>query len=292
MNKILFPLQLTSDFNDSPLFSKTFKDWFTADFLSIKNSWDIVTAIERMILSFAEKTKNEFTIFESRNIQVVGDNRRIFAKRDPLIEGSAVINTLKGPVIFGENVILRNFTSIEGPCYIGDDTTLDSATIRGPVICGRVCKLSGEIENSYLMDYVNKHHYGFIGHSVIASWVNLGAGTTNSDLKNNYSNVRMFNGDEYIDTMRIKLGCIIGEHAKTSIGTMINTGTVIGPFSNVFEDIRESKYVKPFSWGGHDRVYEIDKLIENIQKVMNRRGIEPSSEFIYRLKEAYSDFSV
>ncbi|MDD3803412.1 MAG: hypothetical protein PHW02_03370 [bacterium] len=292
MNKNLFPLQLIENFSDSPLFGKRFSDWFSGDSLSLGNAWEIVPAMERMILGFAFKAKDSLVEFDSPDLKIIGDKRKIIALVKPEIEGTAIINTSKGPVIFGENVTLRNFTSIEGPCYIGSKSTIDSATLRGPLICGRECKLSGEIEESYMMDYVNKHHYGFIGHSVIGSWVNLGAGTTNSDLKNNYSNVRMFDGEEYRDTMMIKAGCIIGEHVKTSIGTMINTGTVIGPFSNVFEDIRDLKYVKPFSWGGHDKVYEFDKLTENIQRVMKRRSVECSAEYLEKVKVAYSDFSV
>lgn len=283
---------MMADFSESPLFGKTYGDWFDADSLSIENSWDIVSSIARMILAFSESNPKEYAAIDTSLFSVVGDERMILGKSMPSIEGNTVINTRKGPVYLGEGISLRNFNSIEGPCYIGDNSTLDYAAIRGPFICGSVCKLSGEIEESYLMDYVNKHHYGFIGHSVIGSWVNLGAGTTNSDLKNNYSSVRVFDGDEFEDTMRIKMGCIIGEHTKTAIGTMINTGTVIGSFANVFEDIRDTKYVKPFSWGGHEKVYEFDKLVENIEKVMNRRGKEPTKEFLSRLRTAYSDFSL
>ena len=288
----MFPLQLTDDFNDSPLFGKKFKDWFNCDELGINYSWDLITAIEKMILNYFERKERMLHNGVSDDFHVIGDKNRIYAKGKVLVEGKTIINTSKGPVIFGENVSLRNFNSIEGPCYIGDNSTIDSGVLRGPFICGKVCKLSGEIEESYLMDYVNKHHYGFIGHSAIGSWVNLGAGTTNSDLKNNYSTVRMFDGEQYIDTKRIKAGCIIGDHVKTAIGTMINTGTVIGPFANIFEDIRTVKYVKPFSWGGNNETYDMEKMIENIAKVMNRRGVEPSEDYVKRVIKAYSDFSL
>lgn len=291
MNNKLFPLQIIDDLSDSPLFGKRFKDWFSSDAVNIQNSWDLISMTERMISSYAERAKPDFSPADSVDFHIIGDSGKIFSNGKVSVEGRIIINTWKGPVIFGENVVLRNFTSIEGPCYIGDDSVIDSAVIRGPFICGKVCRLSGEIEESYLMDYVNKHHYGFIGHSVIGSWVNLGAGTTNSDLKNNYSNVRVFDGIEFKDTLRIKVGCIIGEHTKTAIGTMINTGTVIGPFANIFEDIRDIKYVKPFSWGGRGKAYDADKLIENICKVMNRRGKEPSKDYIKKIKEAYSAFS-
>ncbi|PIP13356.1 MAG: hypothetical protein COX48_04495 [bacterium (Candidatus Stahlbacteria) CG23_combo_of_CG06-09_8_20_14_all_34_7] len=291
MNKKLFPLQLIEDFNDSPLFSKRFKDWFDFESFNIQNSWDIILAAEKMILNYFERVKTETTPVDSNNLHLIGERSSVISRGKIFVEGQTIINTVRGPVIFGENVILKNFNSIEGPCYIGNGSILDSATIRGPFICGSVCKLSGEIEESYLMDYVNKHHYGFIGHSIIGNWVNLGAGTTNSDLKNNYSNIRIFDGDDYKDTLRIKIGCIMGDHVKTAIGTMINTGTVIGPFANVFESIQNIKYVRPFSWGGHDKIYDLEKLIENISKSMNRREMEPSEEYINRIKKFYSDFS-
>jgi len=137
---------------------------------------------------------------------------------------------------------------------------------------------------------VNKHHYGFLGHSVVLDWVNLGAGTTNSDLKNNYGNIKMYDGKNYIDTYSIKAGCIIGDHTKTAIGTMINTGTVIGPFCNIFTDIRNVKHIPPFSWGDGGR-YDFLKLKKSIVNSMMRRNVSASEEYIDNISELFRKYS-
>ncbi len=202
------------------------------------------------------------------------------------VSKETILIDTEGPIVIDENVNVRYFSVIEGPIYIGKNTLIERATLHGGTYIGKVNKLSGEIEESIFMDYVNKHHYGFIGHSVIGEWVNLGAGTTNSDLKNNYSSVRLQHEDTVVDTNSLKIGCFIGDHTKTAIGTMINTGTIIGAFSNVFGYNVMPKYIKPFSWGT-DGKYDIDKLIDTVKRVMERRDIVPTDEYIKRIRKAW-----
>lgn len=254
---------------------------------SINHSWDLMLALPHLIDRAVQIMKFDSSGFKEGIVCRSGEEK-CFIHDSCSVNGQTFINAEKGPVIIDEGVRLNNFNSIEGPAYIGKDTILDNAQIRGPVITGRVCRLSGEIEESFIFDYVNKHHFGFIGHSILQDWVNLGAGTTNSDLKNNYGSIRMFDGDDFKDTGLIKLGCIIADHTKTAIGTLINTGTVIGPFCNIFSDIRRQKHIPAFSWGETGK-YEIEKLCDSVKRVMARRGQTLSHEDEKRILHLYRE---
>jgi UDP-N-acetylglucosamine diphosphorylase/glucosamine-1-phosphate N-acetyltransferase len=153
-----------------------------------------------------------------------------------------------------------------------------------------MCKVGGEVEQSIIHSYSNKQHEGFLGHAYLGQWVNLGADTNNSDLKNNYSNVKVvLNDGEPIDTHSIFAGLIMGDHSKTAINTMINTGTVVGFSSNIFGNGFPEKYVTSFSWGGSDSLstYEISKSIEVAKKVMERRNKTFSEIEIELFKEVF-----
>ncbi len=287
MNKSFYPYNLINKPGTFPLFAT---DWngfskFTDASVELNNYYDIIFSMDKLISIYINAYK---PAGNSYGIHAV-DGNNIYMGKDINIIGRTIINDTLGPVILSDKCKLNGFNLIEGPAYIGESTLLDNATIRGPFICGKVCKLSGEIEESFLMNYVNKHHYGFIGHSIIENWVNLGAGTTNSDLKNNYSSIRMFDGEKFSDTKHVKLGCIIGEHSKTAIGTMINTGTVIGPFSNVFGNMLRVKHLKPFSWGTENHFVQLNKLIDLIYIVMERRGENPEAEYIEKIKKLYEN---
>ncbi|MEO0304202.1 MAG: hypothetical protein ABIM64_02965 [candidate division WOR-3 bacterium] len=284
----LFPLSLTMDKENIKILGMNLNE--INSFTKIENSYDLVKNLEKILNTFFGNITLPQNPFP-QNLFIIGEKSKLHLGKNIKVEGLTIINLTKGDVFISDNTVLKNFNSIEGPVFIGEGNLIDSATIRGPFVSGKVCKLSGEIEESIFFDYVNKHHYGFIGHSIICNWVNLGAGTTNSDLKNNYSTIRIFNGEDFVDSGMQKLGCIIGEHVKTAIGTMINTGTVIGPFSNIFLDIRNKKYIKPFSWGDDSNIYNIEKLVLDIKKVMARRNETPSENYIERVKNLYTIYS-
>ena len=190
---------------------------------------------------------------------------------DVRIAPGVVLDTRDGPIRLGDGVVVQPFTRLVGPSYVGHDSTL----LGGPfdaVSIGPVCKVHGELEESVILGYSNKAHDGFIGHAYLGMWVNLGALTTNSDLKNNYGNVRIWTPDGERDTGSRKIGCFLGDHVKTAIGTMINTGTVIEAGSNIFGGM-PPKHVPPFSWGGPDAVYEVDRFLETAAIVMDRRDV-------------------
>lgn len=195
-----------------------------------------------------------------------------------LFEPGVVLDTRSGPIRIDDEVTIRAFTRIAGPSYLGPGSVVFGGNLSA-VSLGPVCKVRGEIEESVIAGYSNKAHDGFLGHAYLGRWVNLGALTTNSDLKNNYGSVRLRLPDGDVDTGLSKVGCFLGDHVKTGIGTMLNTGTMVGVGSNVFGGMMPPTYVPPFSWGaGADlTTYRFDKFAEVAETVMARRDVRFTS---------------
>ena len=198
-----------------------------------------------------------------------------------ILKPGVVIDAEQGPVWIGKNVQILPQAVITGPVYIGDQTIIKpAATIYANTTIGPYCKVGGEVEGSIFHGYSNKQHGGFLGHSYIAAWCNLGAGTNNSDLKNNYSHVKVQMDREQIDTGLQFVGMMMGDHSKTAINSMFNTGTIVGMGSNIFGFGFPPKYVPPFSWGAAGETFTtfaIDKFIEVAKRVMARRNVELST---------------
>lgn len=179
-----------------------------------------------------------------------------------------------GPIVIEDGVILESFTLIQGPAFIGRNSVIKSAKIREGTSIGQFCKASGEIEETIMFDYSNKSHEGFIGHSLIGSWVNLGALTTNSDLKNTYGEISMNIQNKSMKTGSNKVGIVVGDMSKTSIGAFISSGKVIGVSSHVFGTVLDNVpsftfYAK--SLGAQSREMYLDSAIETQRRVMKRR---------------------
>ncbi|MEJ2637882.1 MAG: hypothetical protein P8184_21680 [Calditrichia bacterium] len=156
---------------------------------------------------------------------------------------------------------------------------------------GEVCKVGGEVEESIFQSYSNKQHDGFLGHAYIGEWVNLGADTNNSDLKNNYGNVKVNFGGAMVDSGSMFVGLAMGDHSKSGINTMFNTGTVVGPMSNIFGSGFPPKYIAPFSWGGAEQMveHELEKALETARLVMQRRGKQLTPEYENIFRHIYSE---
>ncbi|MBI4722547.1 MAG: hypothetical protein HY769_06060 [Candidatus Stahlbacteria bacterium] len=200
----------------------------------------------------------------------------------------------EGPVYIGSDVQIKPPTVIEGPCCIGEGSLIDGAKIRQGTTIGKYCKIGGEVERSIFSDFSNKHHEGFVGHSYIGEWVNLGALTTTSDIKNTYSTIKVKINNKKLDTGLIKLGSFIGDHTKTGIGTLLDTGSVIGCFVNLYGGGVAPKYIPSFSWGTKKNLteYKLDKAIEVAKKVMARRDKELTNEYVQRIYKLTPHFSV
>jgi len=196
------------------------------------------------------------------------------AKIDPLV----VIDASDGPVIIEDDVLIKPHTRVDGPAYIGPDCQLVGGKIREGCSFGPVCRVGGEVECTIIQANSNKYHDGFLGHSYVCEWVNLGALTTNSDLKNDYSPVSVYYKGKLRDTGEQFLGSMIGDHTKTSIGIILNTGSVIGMMSNlIFSGNLMPKYVPSFCWMLNDRPTKglgLRRMIETARASMARRKVE------------------
>lgn len=204
------------------------------------------------------------------------------------IEPGAALDTSAGPIWIDRGAEVRAFARLVGPAYIGPG----SRVLGGPVEAvsvGPVCRVRGELAESVCVGYVNKQHDGHMGHAYLGRWVNLGAETTNSDLKNNYGTIRLWTPDGDVDTGEIKMGSLIGDHVKTGIGLLLNTGTVIGAGSNLYGADMPPKWVPPFSWGtGSDLVeYRLDKFLEVAERAMERRDVKLSEGLRSQLTRAW-----
>jgi len=189
------------------------------------------------------------------------------------VEPGVYLDLRGGPIRLDDGVRVEGPARLTGPLYVGADSILVGGAI-GTSSIGPVCRVRGEVVDSIFLGFDNKAHDGHMGHAMLGRWVNLGAFTTNSDLKNNYRTVRVWTpaGDE--DTGLLKVGCFIGDHVKTGIGTVFNTGTVVGAGSNVFGATMPPTVVPPFSWGsGPDlRDHRLPKFIETAEIAMERRS--------------------
>ena len=197
-----------------------------------------------------------------------------------------VVDTRRGPVILDREVTVGAHVFLEGPLYIGPGGRVKAgACLYGESSYGVGNRLAGEIGESTFGDFANKQHDGFIGHAVLGSWVNLGAMTTCSDLKNNYGPVRVDLGWGEVDSGLRFVGLLLGDHAKTAIGTLFNTGTCVGFAANIFGGTMPPKHVPGFSWGGQpgSPVYAVDKAAETARTVLSRRGcrFEPAHAALF-----------
>ena len=209
------------------------------------------------------------------------EKKAIIIEKGAVVKPGVVIDASKGPVFIDKNVEVFPNAIIEGPVYIGESTKIKSvATIYENVSIGKVCKVGGEVEDVIIMPYSNKQHAGFLGHAYLGSWVNLGADTNNSDLKNNYSTVKAYVNGKMIDSGSQFLGLMMGDHSKTAINTMFNTGTVVGFSCNIFGAGFPRTIIPSFTWGGAgiSKIYSVDKSIETAEIVMSRRNIAMTAE--------------
>jgi UDP-N-acetylglucosamine diphosphorylase / glucose-1-phosphate thymidylyltransferase / UDP-N-acetylgalactosamine diphosphorylase / glucosamine-1-phosphate N-acetyltransferase / galactosamine-1-phosphate N-acetyltransferase len=215
-------------------------------------------------------------------------NHPLIVDATATIEPGAALDTTGGPIWIDRGARVRAFSRLAGPAYIGTD----SVVLGGPVEAvsvGPVCRVRGELAESIVLGYGNKQHDGHMGHAYLGRWVNLGAETTNSDLKNNYGTIRVWTPDGEMDTGEIKMGSLIGDHVKTGIGLLLNTGSVIGAGSNLYGAAMPPVHVPPFSWGTGSELVEfrLDKFLEVAERAMGRRGVELSRPMRDQLERAW-----
>lgn len=207
------------------------------------------------------------------------------------IHPTVVIDTKGGPVTIDENAIVFPHSRIEGPSYIGPNTQIVGGKIREGCSFGPFCRVGGEVEEAIIHGFSNKYHDGFLGHAYVCEWVNLGALTTNSDLKNDYSNVEFKIGDMSYDTGSTKVGSFIGDHTKTSIGTLLNTGSYVGVMCLLMASGSPMpKFIPSFSWylnGRFSRGAGLKSLLKTAHAATSRRNQSLTDEDVVLLKAVY-----
>ncbi len=251
---------------------------YADEVLSISHPWDIFSkngkALERDFETITQGRESE-TLSGSNT--VIG-NGKIFLEAGAKAE-AVIFNTTNGPIYLGTDAEVMEGSVIRGPFSLGDHSQVKiGAKIYGPTTVGPHSRVGGEVNNSVIFGYSNKGHDGFLGNSVLGEWCNLGADTNNSNLKNNYDEVRVWSYDEkrFAKTGLRFCGLIMGDHSKSGINTMFNTGTVVGVSSNVFGSGFPRTFIPSFSWGGAAGFteYKLEKALETAQRVMERRGRE------------------
>jgi UDP-N-acetylglucosamine diphosphorylase/glucosamine-1-phosphate N-acetyltransferase len=240
--------------------------------------------------------QNRSSAMHPRNVELI-NKKRIHISPRCTISPYAVLDASKGDIYISGNTSLEPFSYIVGPAYIGEYSTVRSGTkLYGPIRIGNYCKVSGELVSSILHSYVNKQHLGFLGHSYLCEWVNIGAGATTSNLKNNYSTISIKLEKNTIDTGSIFLGSIIGDHTKTGINSMLNTGTIIGISCNLYGSGYQPKTVSSFSWvdaaSGKTEKYDLSKAINTAKISMKRRNVNMSRAYENLLSLHYKNTRV
>ena len=256
----------------------------------IKNIWDAIFLQGDIIISDAQYFLN----YKSGKIHssvVMENSDNIFIGENSDIRPGVVLDASSGPIIIGDHVHIDIGSLIQGPVYIGHQSRINpGAKLRGNITLGPMCRIGGEIEDVIFQGYGNKQHDGFLGHSYLGEWVNLGANTNNSDLKNNYGNIRLQIGEREIETGKQFLGTIMGDFVRTGISTMLNTGTVIGLGANIYGEGFQKKYIPPFQWGRSDRT-DLNKFIKTVEIMKQRRKktlTEPEKELFSMIYEELS----
>lgn len=273
---------------------------FEGELIQLKNTWDIFSRN-------AEAIQQDFDFLtEGRTSAEIPEMTVAFNKENIFIEEGAKLplcslNATNGPIYIGKNAEIMEGTMIRGPFALCENSTVKMGTkIYGGTTIGPHCKVGGEINNSVFFGYSNKGHDGFLGNAVIGEWCNLGADTNNSNLKNNYAEVKLWSYEtkRFAKTGLQFCGLMMGDHSKCGINTMFNTGTVIGVSANIFGPGFPRNFIPSFSWGGSGgfTVYQMNKVKEVATVVMKRRGIkfdtkeEQILEHIFEETNQYRNF--
>jgi UDP-N-acetylglucosamine diphosphorylase/glucosamine-1-phosphate N-acetyltransferase len=262
----------------------------------ITRPWDIWSKnASELNLDFDLLTKDRFSAPIDATNTVIGD--KVFLEEGAKATAS-ILNATSGPIYLAKNAEIMEGCIVRGGLALGESSALKmGAKIYGATTLGPHCKVGGEVNNSVIIGYSNKGHDGFLGNSALGEWCNLGADTNNSNLKNNYDEVKAWS---YVDGRFAKTGqqfcgLIMGDHSKSGINTMFNTGTVVGVSANVYGAGFPRNFIASFTWGGPQGTmeYRIDKALDTADRMMKRRGLEVDEvekailEQVYALSAEY-----
>lgn len=273
---------------------------FEDDCISIENTWDIFAKNDKAI-------QEDFELLtKDRKSQPIPKSINVIAPENIFIEEGAklefvTLNASTGVIYIGKNSEIMEGSVIRGPFALGEEAQVKLATkIYGATTVGPHCRVGGEVNNSVMMAYSNKGHDGFLGNSVLGEWCNIGADSNNSNLKNNYEEVKLwsYESERFERTGLQFCGLMMGDHSKCGINTMFNTGTVVGVSANIFGSGFPRNFVPSFSWGGASgfSTYLTNKAFETARIVMSRRHIELTDmdkqilEHVFEQTKKYRNF--
>jgi UDP-N-acetylglucosamine diphosphorylase/glucosamine-1-phosphate N-acetyltransferase len=265
------------------------------DIMCIRFKHDIFSLNEKVLISdFKEITKRRKSCILNASNKLIGDPKDLFIEAGAKIEG-AILNCETGPIYIGQNAEIMEGACIRGPFALLDEAVVKmGAKIYGATTIGAHCKVGGELNNVVMFGYSNKAHDGFLGNAVIGEWCNIGAGSDASNLKNNYGKVAQWNyaTQSYENTGLQFCGLMLGDHSKCGIGSMFNTGTVVGIGCNLFGSDFHRSFIPSFSMGNRTKGYlqnTIEKVLESERAMFLRRGIEMNEVYEKMLIKVYSE---
>lgn len=252
----------------------------------INDVWDLIATLPDQLAEDIPRRAKALEATELSSAAVIG-NEGVFIEEGAEIGPQVVLDASAGPILIRKGAVIAPFTHLIGPVAVGRDSQVLSDRIASTSI-GDHCKVRGEVSNSVFLGHANKGHHGFVGHSYLGRWVNLGALTTTSNLKNTYGSVQVWTPSGVRDTGQQFLGTMFGDHSKTGIGTMLSTGTIMGAGANVFGST-PPKVVPPFAWGSAEpyETYEVTRFLVVAERVMARRHVELGAKARKQLAEAH-----
>lgn len=246
-----------------------------------KGKLELIEELYHIFLKNGEEIRKDIELIKKRELtqKITDQYTVIYGEHNVFVEEgveirAAILNATKGPIYIGKNAEVMEGACIHGPFAMGEGSRVNmGAQIWGDTTLGPYCKVGGEISNAVFFGNSNKAHSGFLGNSVIGEWCNLGADTNTSNLKNNYRKVRLWNfkEEELSQTELQFCGLMMGDHGKSSINTMFNTGTVMGTCANVFGEGFPDKFIPSFTWGDSRTTFQLDKAFEIAERVLARK---------------------
>jgi UDP-N-acetylglucosamine diphosphorylase/glucosamine-1-phosphate N-acetyltransferase len=249
--------------------------------------WDVVQHLGAMLGSDIPALAARLDLEPATALAPLGAHQ-VYLEPDVRIEPYVVLDASAGPILVRRGAALRAFTRLAGPCVIGERSVVKGGIVTGSSI-GEDCRVHGEVSTTVFTGHANKAHDGFIGHSVLGRWVNLGASTVNSNLKNTYGRVSLWTPHGMRETGLQFLGTMFGDHAKTAIGTRLTTGCVIGAGANVFGGETTPKMVPPFAWGTETgETFALEGFLRSAERMMARRHVVLSDRTRRQLTAAYA----
>ncbi len=244
----------------------------------VRYPWELVERnAAALTQDFARRAATRASAPVPAGVTVIGPPELVWLDPTAVVEPQVVLDATAGPILIDGGAVVQAFSRLGGPCYVGPRTQILAARVKGASI-GPECRVGGEVESTIIQGCSNKAHEGFLGHSYVGEWVNLGAGTFTSDLRTDYGAVDMPAAGRRVNTGLIKVGSFIGDHVKTSIGTLLNTGSVIGPFALLLTSgTLLPRSIPAFCRFGHGRLHErtdLGQMFETAATAMGRRGRE------------------